>query len=86
MKNSGNVVTSAKNRALKESRTNSAFKIYVKNIEKNDIKSLFLPHSPAGLYNEKWPESNRIASLLYRYHQNTNTPLGTFFRPIKSTG
>ena len=38
MKNSGNVVTSAKNRAIKESRTNNAVKIYVKNIEKNDIK------------------------------------------------
>jgi hypothetical protein len=86
MNNRGNVVTSAKNRAIKKSRMNSEVKIYFKNLEKNDIKSLFLPHSPAGLYNEKWPESNRIASLLYRYHRNTNTPLGTFPGPIKSTG
>ena len=50
MNNRGNVVTSAKNRAIKKSRMNSAVKIYFKNLEKNDIKSLFLPHSPAGLY------------------------------------
>ncbi len=88
MKNSDNIITSAKNRAIKESRMNSAVKILeiFKNIGKDDIKSLFLPHSPAELYNEKGPESNRIAFLLYRYHQNTNTPLWTFFRPIKSTG
>jgi hypothetical protein len=62
MKNSGNVVTSAKNRAIKESRVNSAVKIseIFKNIGKDDIKSLFLPHSPAGLYITMRNGQNRI--------------------------